>query len=127
MFNLLLLLAVDQTIVQGGEVVFQRQQQEQRHTELYKKTLGLLGIGWLIELFLMPSLEREAEHRYRVGPIDYTLAWICLTFFGLFGLHRFYLGKWPTAILYLLTAGLLGVGILYDFWTLNEQVDEANA
>ena len=90
-------------------------------------TLGLLGIGWLVDLFLMPSMEREAEHRYRVGPLDYTLAWICLTFFGLFGLHRFYLGKWPTAILYLLSGGLLGFGILYDFWTLNEQVDDANA
>lgn len=90
-------------------------------------TLGLLGIGWLVDLFLIPSMERDAEQRYRQGPIDYTLAWICLTFFGLFGLHRFYLGKWPTAILYLLSAGLLGFGILYDFWTLNEQVDDANA
>ncbi len=90
-------------------------------------TLGLLGIGWLIDLFLIPSMDREADFRYRTGPFDYNLAWILLTFFGLFGLHRFYIGKWPTAILYLLTGGLFGLGLLFDFWTLNEQVDLANA
>ncbi len=90
-------------------------------------TLGLLGIGWLIDLFLIPGMDREADRRFRSGPIDYTLAWIFLTFFGFFGIHRFYLGKWPTAILYLLTGGLLGLGVLYDFWTLNEQVDAVNA
>jgi TM2 domain-containing membrane protein YozV len=45
---------------------------------------------------------------------------------GIFGAHRMYLGKWVTGILYLLTAGLLGVGYLYDLWTLNRQVDEIN-
>ena len=89
-------------------------------------TLGLLGIGWLIDLFLIPSMDRDADRRFCTGPIDYTLAWVFLTFLGIFGIHRFYLGKWPTAILYLLTAGLFGLGILYDFWTLNEQVDARN-
>ncbi len=89
-------------------------------------TLGLLGIGWLIDLFLIPSMDRDADRRFRTGPIDYTLAWVFLTFLGIFGIHRFYLGKWPTAILYLLTAGLFGLGLLYDFWTLNEQVDARN-
>jgi hypothetical protein len=37
-----------------------------------------------------------------------------------------YLGKWVTGIVYLLTAGLLGLGWLYDYWTLNTQVDEIN-
>jgi len=90
-------------------------------------TFGLLGIGWLIDLFLIPSMDRDADRRFRAGPYDYTVAWIFLTFLGLFGVHRLYIGKWPTAILYFLTAGLLGIGILYDFWTLNEQVDAANA
>ena len=94
---------------------------------LYLLTLGLLGIGWLIDLFLMPSLERQAELRFQAGPIDYTLAWILLTFLGLFGIHRFYLGKWPTGLLFLVTGGLLGFGILYDFWTLNDQITLENA
>ncbi len=90
-------------------------------------TLGLLGVGWLIDLFLMPGLERSAERRYRTGRLDYTIAWILLTFLGLFGVHRFYLGKWITGLLYLVSGGLFGIGYLYDLWTLNEQVSEQNA
>jgi TM2 domain-containing membrane protein YozV len=90
-------------------------------------TLGLLGIGWLIDVFLIPGMEREADARFRTGPFDYTVAWVLLTFLGLLGVHRLYIGKWPTAILYFFTAGLCGLGILYDFWTLNKQVDVANS
>lgn len=89
-------------------------------------TFGLLGIGWLIDLFLIPSMERAADRRYRDGKIDYTLAWGLLTFLGIFGIHRFYMDKWITGILYLLTGGLLGFGYLYDFWTLNEQISDVN-
>jgi TM2 domain-containing membrane protein YozV len=89
-------------------------------------TLGLLGIGWLIDLFLIPGMERRAERRYRQGPYDYNVSWLLLTFLGLFGVHRFYLGKWMTGLLYLLTGGLLGVGYLYDYWTLNGQVSDLN-
>ncbi len=89
-------------------------------------TLGLLGIGWLIDLFLIPAMDREAETKYAPGVIDYTLAWVLLAFLGLLGVHRLYLRKWLTGILWLLTAGLFGLGWLYDLWTLNEQADAAN-
>lgn len=89
-------------------------------------TFGLLGVGWLIDLFLIPRMDREADFRYHAGRIDYTVAWILLTFLGAFGIHRFYMGKVGTGILYLLTAGLFGIGWLYDLWTLNEQVDAIN-
>ena len=89
-------------------------------------TLGLLLIGWIVDLFLIPSMDREADLRFDAGRVDYSVAWILLTFLGVFGIHRFYLGKWPTGILYLLTAGLLGLGVLYDYWTLNEQISWVN-
>lgn len=89
-------------------------------------TLGLLGIGWLIDLFLIPSMDRAADRRFAAGRIDYSLAWVLLTFLGLLGVHRMYLGKWVTGIVYLLTAGLFGLGWLYDYWTLNAQVDQIN-
>lgn len=90
-------------------------------------TLGLLGIGWLIDLFLIPAMDRQADLRFSPGPINYSLAWLLLTFLGVFGLHRFYQGKWLTGILYLLTLGLFGLGVLYDFWTLNDQISMRHA
>jgi TM2 domain-containing membrane protein YozV len=93
---------------------------------IYFFTLGLLGIGWLIDLFLIPSMDREADRKYISGPIDYNIAWILLTFGGIFGLHRFYMRKWITGLIYLFSGGLLGIGIIYDFWTINEQISEIN-
>lgn len=89
-------------------------------------TFGLLGIGWLIDAFLIPSMDRDASLRYETGIIDYSLAWILLTFLGAFGIHRFYMGKIISGVIYLLTGGLFLVGVLYDFWTLNGQVSEVN-
>ena len=93
---------------------------------LYFFTLGLLLVGWIIDLFLIPALDRDADRRYVAGPTHYTVAWILLTFLGVFGAHRFYLGKWLTGLLWMLTGGLFLCGYLYDLWTLNEQVDENN-
>ncbi|MCA9685074.1 MAG: TM2 domain-containing protein [Myxococcales bacterium] len=89
-------------------------------------TLGLFGIGWIIDLFLIPSMDREADLRFASGRYDYTLAWILQTFFGVLGLHRLYIGKIGTGLLWLLTGGLFGIGWLYDFCTLNEQISVRN-
>jgi TM2 domain-containing membrane protein YozV len=89
-------------------------------------TAGLFLIGWIIDLFLIPSMARRADRRYIAGPKDYSLAWILLTFLGVFGVHRFYLGKFGTGILYLVTLGIFGIGLIYDFWTLNSQISELN-
>jgi TM2 domain-containing membrane protein YozV len=89
-------------------------------------TLGLLGIGWLIDLFLIPGMDRDADRRYSDGELDYTLGWVLLTFFGVLGVHRLYLRKWITAVLYFFTGGLFLLGYLYDMWTLNEQISDYN-
>ncbi|HOD98820.1 MAG TPA: TM2 domain-containing protein [Syntrophales bacterium] len=94
---------------------------------IYFFTLGLLGIGWLIDIFLIPSMARKAELRFTEGRIDYNIAWLLLTFLGLFGIHRFYMGKWITGILYLCSAGIFGIGYIYDYWTLNDQITALNS
>jgi len=89
-------------------------------------TGGLFLVGWIVDLFLIPHLERTAGQRFASGRYDYSVAWILQTFLGPLGIHRFYLGKIGTGILWLLTGGLLGIGYIYDYLTLNQQVDERN-
>jgi TM2 domain-containing membrane protein YozV len=94
---------------------------------IYFFTLGLFFIGWLVDLFLIPGMDRQADLRFTSGPTDYNVAWILLTFLGLFGIHRMYMGKWLTGILYLVTCGLFGIGYIYDYWTLNDQLSQLNS
>ncbi len=89
-------------------------------------TLGLFFIGWIVDLFLIPAMDRDADQRYVAGRADFTVAWLLLTFLGVFGIHRFYLGKWMTGILWLCTGGFFLLGWLYDLWTLNGQVSARN-
>ncbi|PQO47215.1 TM2 domain-containing protein [Blastopirellula marina] len=91
-------------------------------------TLGIFFIGWIVDLFLIPSMDRAADLRYTPGRVNYNVAWILLAIpvVGTLGAHRLYMGKWVTAIIWFLTGGLLGFGWLYDLWTLNRQIDEVN-
>ena len=49
-----------------------------------------------------------------------------LSFFGIFGFHRFYMGKIGTGIGWILSGGVLGLGALYDLFALSSMVDEHN-
>ena len=85
---------------------------------VYLLTFGLLGVGWLVDLFLMPGLERQAELRFNEGPFDYTIGWILLTFVGVFGIHRFYAGRVGSGIAMLvLTITVFGIFIT-AIWSL---------
>jgi len=89
-------------------------------------TAGLFGIGWIVDIFLIPRLANQSDKKYTVGSYNYSVAWLLHTYSGIFGLHRFYLGKWKTGILWMCTLGLGGVGYIYDYFTLNERVSTAN-
>jgi len=93
---------------------------------IYFFTFGLFLIGWIVDFFLIPSMDRQADRRFSSGPYSYNVAWILLTFLGVFGIHRFYMGKWISGIIYLLTGGLFLIGYIYDFWTLNDQLTILN-
>jgi TM2 domain-containing membrane protein YozV len=92
-------------------------------------TLGLLGIGWLVDVVLIPGMDKQADRRYGTasGPKNYNVTWILLVFLGVFGIHRFYLGKIITGILWFFTGGFFLMGYLYDLLTLNDQIHEVNS
>jgi TM2 domain-containing membrane protein YozV len=50
-----------------------------------------------------------------VSPKGFVPAILLCFFFGVFGVHRFYVGKVGTGILQLLTLGGLGIWALIDF------------
>lgn len=54
-------------------------------------------------------------------------AYLLWFFLGALGAHKFYLGKTVVGIIYLITAGLFGFGLLYDLFTLGGQVKAYNA
>src|SRR5688500_6143897 len=100
-------------------------------------TGGLLLIGWIIDIFLIPSMDRKADFKNVPGPRDHSLAWVLLVFLGWFGVHRMYLNKWFSGLTILSLALLSAVGFfffipvvalcwLFDVWTLNGQVSEFN-
>ena len=93
---------------------------------IYLFTFGLFFIGWIVDLFLIPGMNQDADIRYNEGEVDYSICWILLTFLGLFGIHRMYMGKWISGLIYLCTFGLFGIGYIYDFWTLNDQISLIN-
>lgn len=93
---------------------------------LYYCTFGLFLIGWIVDFFLIPNMERDSNRKYTQGKYDYSIAWLLLTFLGVFGVHRFYLGKWITGIIWLCTGGFFLIGYLYDFLNMNEMVSEQN-
>jgi TM2 domain-containing membrane protein YozV len=93
---------------------------------LWFLSFGMFGIGWLIDLFLIPGMHEDAEIKYVHGRYNYNIAWLLLTFLGFLGIHRFYLRRFPTGILWLLTGGLFTFGWLWDLWYLNEMVSKQN-
>jgi len=61
-----------------------------------------------------------------LAPRSLLVAYIFWLLFGILGGHRFYLHKFQSGALYFLTLGVLGLGWLYDFFTLPQTVRAIN-
>lgn len=74
----------------------------------------------------MTNTAYPAPYGRGLRPKSLLVSYLLLAFLGAFGVHRFYLGKWGTGILYLLTGGLFLVGIVWDIFTLPGQLKQVN-
>ncbi|MEL7500114.1 MAG: TM2 domain-containing protein [Planctomycetota bacterium] len=93
---------------------------------LWLFTFGLFGIGWVIDLFLIPTMNEEANQRFLPGPVDYNVSWLLFWLGSVFGLHRFYQGKVVSGVIFLLTGGVFGIGVIYDILTMNDSISRMN-
>ena len=74
-------------------------------TETVKKILN----GEEVQDYIAPAVPVGAE-----APKDWLITLLLCLFCGGLGVHRYYVGKIGTGILYTLTLGLLGIGCLVD-------------
>lgn len=93
---------------------------------LYLLTAGFAGVGWLIDLFLIPRMKKQVAGRYQYGRYNYAVGWALLVFLGLLGAHHFYVGHWKRGLLYLFTLGFVGIGVIYDLFTFNDTLSDRN-
>lgn len=99
---------------------------------LYFFTGGLLGIGWIVDMFRLPRLVRQTNRMLnnpadddfrRLSLCDAYLLWFPL---GLLGFHQYYLRRPLWGVAYTLTGGLFGIGWIVDAFRLPFLVRDAN-
>ncbi|ESP02601.1 hypothetical protein LOTGIDRAFT_237918 [Lottia gigantea] len=85
---------------------------------LYFFTFGLCGIGWLVDLFRIPHMVNDCNSEVKVyEPHSMFASYVlCVSPFGILGLHHYYLNRPIWGILYTFTFGLLGVGWVVDWF-----------
>lgn len=82
---------------------------------LYLCTLGIIGIGWIVDAFLMPKHVELANSNSNILENEWTVTCIlAISPTGLFGAHHYYLNRCNFGVLYTCTFGIFGVGYIVD-------------
>ncbi|CAL1546237.1 unnamed protein product [Lymnaea stagnalis] len=98
---------------------------------VYTCTLGLFGIGWLVDAFRIPYLVKSANEEMLLSPSgrekQLCAAYaIGLTPLGILGAHHYYLNRPIWGIVYTFTLGLMGLGWIFDWIRMTWLVSRAN-
>ncbi|XP_039250193.1 uncharacterized protein LOC120327897 [Styela clava] len=105
----------------------------------YTVTGGLFLVGWIVDIFRLPSLVRNTNDKIIRSNRDgvsldelekerhLSDAYVMyLPPFGLLGFHHFYLNRFGFGALYFCTFGLLGFGWILDFFRMSHLVAQEN-
>lgn len=47
---------------------------------LWMLTAGVFFIGWIVDAFLIPGMNRDANNQFKTGETDYSVAWVLMLF-----------------------------------------------
>lgn len=94
---------------------------------LYTFTLGLFGVGYIVDWFRFPTLLKryeESDRSFKKRYLDDAyLLWFPL---GLLGFHHFYLKRPVWGVMYMLTLGLFSIGWMVDCVRMSKLVENCN-
>ncbi|ELU01134.1 hypothetical protein CAPTEDRAFT_187960 [Capitella teleta] len=100
---------------------------------LYTFTLGIFGVGWLVDAFRLPGLvkrenEQIRENRGKPACQKKLCSAYAMTIspFGIFGTQHYYLGRHTMGLYYTLTLGGIGLGWIIDWFRMWFVVRRAN-
>ncbi len=79
-----------------------------------RRLVTFLGICFCFSGIILPAV--MAVTVAREGRKSYVTAYLFLLHWGPAGIHRFYLGRYVSGIIWLLTGGLLGIGVFFDIF-----------
>lgn len=98
---------------------------------IYMFTGGFFLVGWILDIIVILFAEEMTDAKgYRLRPfpvskstVEYSdksrgVALLLCAYLGVFGVHRFYLGKPKTGLLWLCTLGLGLLGWVFDMFAL---------
>lgn len=66
-----------------------------------------------------PNFYETSENSHLISNKDGNIAVLLCWFGGILGLHRFYLGRFTSGIIYLLTGGFFGIGVFLDLFSIS--------
>jgi TM2 domain-containing membrane protein YozV len=91
-------------------------------------TVGGLGIWYLIDLLMIAFGEFTDKEGLKLsGSSKKGCALILCYFLGVFGIHRFFLGRWVSGLVMLLTVGGLGIWWAIDLLLIScDQLTDAS-